>query len=35
MMVRSDEAYVTILHFRAVIDGVDTSRCALDLDASS
>ena len=35
MMVRSDDAYVTILHFRAVIDGVDTSRCALDLDASS
>ena len=32
---RSDEAYVTILHFRAVIDGVDTSRRALDLDASS
>ena len=32
---RSDDAYVTILHFRAVIDGVDTSRRALDLDASS
>ena len=32
---RSDEACVTILHFRAVIDGVDASRCALDLDASS
>ena len=32
---RSRDAYVTILHFRAVIDGVDTSRCALDLDASS
>ena len=32
---RSDDAYVTILHFRAVIDGVDASRCALDLDASS
>jgi hypothetical protein len=26
---------VTILHFRAVIDGVDTSRRTLDLDASS
>ena len=26
---------MTILHFRAVIDGVDASRCALDLDASS
>ena len=25
----------SILHFRAVNDGVDTSRCALDLDASS
>ena len=32
---RSRDAYVTILHFRAVIDGVDASRCALDLDASS
>ena len=32
---RSRDAYVTILHFRVVIDGVDTSRCALDLDASS
>ena len=32
---RSDEAYVNILHFRAVIDGVDTSQRALDLDASS
>ena len=32
---RSDDVYVTILHFRAVIDGVDASRCALDLDASS
>ena len=32
---RSDEASVTSLHFRAVIDGVDASRCALDLDASS
>ena len=30
---RSRDACVTILHFRAVIDGVDTSRCALDLDA--
>ena len=35
MMVRSDDAYVTILHFRAVIDDVDASRRALDLDASS
>ena len=35
MSARSDEAYVTILHFRAVIDGVDTSRRGLDLDASS
>ena len=26
---------MTILHFRAVIDGVDASRRALDLDASS
>ena len=32
---RSHEACVTNLHFRAVIDGVDASRCALDLDASS
>ena len=32
---RSRDACVTILHFRAVTDGVDTSRCALDLDASS
>ena len=32
---RSDDACVTILHFRAVIDGVHTSRRALDLDASS
>ena len=32
---RSRDACVTILHFRAVIDGVDASRCALDLDASS
>ena len=32
---RSRDAYVTILHFRAVIDGVDASRRALDLDASS
>ena len=32
---RSDEACVTILHFRAVIEGVHTSRRALDLDASS
>ena len=32
---RSGDACVTILHFRAVIDGVDASRCALDLDASS
>ena len=32
---RSDDACVTILHFRAVIDGVDTSRRNLDLDASS
>ena len=35
MMVRSRDAYVTILHFRAVIDGVHTSRRTLDLDASS
>ena len=32
---RSDDACVTILHFRAVNDGVDTSRRNLDLDASS
>ena len=32
---RSDDACVTILHFRAVNDGVDTSRRTLDLDASS
>ena len=32
---RSDDACVTILHFRAVIDGVDASRRTLDLDASS
>ena len=32
---RSRDAYMTILHFRAVISGVDTSRRALDLDASS
>ena len=32
---RSDDACVSILHFRAVNDGVDTSRRNLDLDASS
>ena len=32
---RSDDACVTILHFRAVIDGVHTSRRTFDLDASS
>ena len=32
---RSDDACVSILYFRAVNDGVDTSRRNLDLDASS